>query len=323
MNLIKAIKNYGMVYCIDAFLVKTRIKKELSFKSKLTIQKYLKSLPNDLYPKMLQERFKNITGLTLNLDNPQSFNEKIQWLKLFDSTSLKTLYADKYQVRKVIGEKIGEKYLIPIIGGAWQNAKNIDFSELPQQFVLKCNHGSGMNIIVKDKSKIDKEKIIRQLNRWLKIDYAFFWQFCDLELHYSSIPPVIYAEKYIQEIDGNLHDYKIHCFNGKPIYIEVISDRDYTSHQALESWYDTNWQKQQFTDGVYPNNPQDIKRPRCLDEMLTISNILSSEFKYARIDLYEVNGQVLFGEITFTPGSGTYKWNPQEANQILGQHIII
>lgn len=321
MQFIKAIKNYGIIYCIDSILVNAKLKKELSFSSKIKIQNYLKSIPNKEYPKILKKRFKNITGEELNLENPQTFNEKIQWLKIYDSTPQKTLYADKYLVRKEIKEKIGSKYLIPIIGEAWENANDIDFFKLPDKFVLKCNHGSGMNIIIKDKNKINQQKIKKKLNRWLQMDYAFFWQFCDLELHYSKIHPIIYAEKFIEEMDGNLHDYKIHCFNGIPHYIEVISDRNLKTHTALEVWYDINWKKQNFTDGVYAMNDKDIIKPDCLNEMINIAKTLSKDFMYARVDLYIIKGRIYFGEITFTSGSGTYGWNPKNTNIELGKLI--
>ncbi len=263
--------------------------------------------PED-YPRLLKDQFKIVTGEDLNLNNPQSFNEKIQWLKLNDSTPLKTRLADKYRVREWIAEKIGEKYLIPILG-AWESFDDIDFESLPDCFVLKCNHGSGMNMVVKEKSNLDKEMAKMQFNEWMGKNYAF----CHgLELHYKDIPRKIIAEEYVEQMDANLLDYKIHVFNGEPKIIQIIGDRDLVNHKAKECFLTPEWIQQELmyhTYDMYDNVPA---KPYNLDEMLKIARLLGNDFRYVRVDLYDLNGDIKFGEMTFTPMSGFGRWNGDE-----------
>ena len=188
------------------------------------------------YPRLLKLRYKASTGEDLNLDNPKTFNEKIQWLKLYDSTPLKTRLADKYLVRDWIKEKIGEEYLVPLIG-VWDKFDDIDFDALPKQFALKCNHSSGMNIIVTDKSKMNFAETKEKFDKWLKTNYAFVG---GLELHYKNIPPKIIAEKYLKS-DGGLIDYRFYCMNGKPVQCWV--DKFSGTPDHVREIFDMNWKK--------------------------------------------------------------------------------
>lgn len=250
------------------------------------------------------------------IDNPETFNDKVQWLKLHDSTSLKTKCADKYLVREYVSKIIGDKYLIPLLG-VWDRAEDIDFNKLPEKFVLKSNHGSGQIIVVKDKNKLNIEETIKKCNQWLERPFGY----PGMEIHYFKIPRKIIAEKLIEEMDGNLHDYKIYCFNGVPKFIEVIGDRDLKRHTGYEAFYDVKWNKTIINSGVYPEYQGNLSKPKTLNEMLEISKLLSKDFKYVRVDLYEIKGKVLFGELTFTPASGTDKWTPESANLELGKLI--
>ncbi|MDE6664038.1 MAG: glycosyltransferase [Lachnospiraceae bacterium] len=259
------------------------------------------------------------TGKKLNLANPSTFNEKIQWMKLNDSTPLKTTLADKYLARNWVKDKIGDQYLIPLLG-VWDKFDDINIDELPEAFVLKANHGCGWNVIVKEKEKADWNKIKENFDYWMSLNFAF--SSMGFQMHYRDIPPKIIAEKYIESEDGNLYDYKIHCFNGKPEYIHLIGDRKYNTHQAKEAFYNTKWELQSFTSGVYSRYETGIERPENLDEMLRIAEVLSQGLIYVRVDLYELdNGEIKFGEMTFTPGSGFYQWMPPGTDIMWGEKI--
>ena len=254
------------------------------------------------------------TGEKLNLENPKTFNEKIQWLKLYDSTPEKTRLADKYLVRDWVKEKIGEEYLIPLLG-VWDKFDDINFDELPKQFVLKCNHGSGYNIIVKDKSKLDIEDARKKINKWLNEDFAFK----GFEMHYSSIQRKIIAEKYIENDNNDLYDYKFWCFDGKMKYIQFLSERN--TDGLKMAFYDKDWNKQNFVYS-HPMDTKIITKPDNLDTMIQLAEKLASGMNHVRVDFYRLNnGIIYFGEMTFTSCSGVCKFNPEIANLQLGNLI--
>ncbi len=228
--------------------------------------------PLDKLKLYLKVWFFKKTGEILNLDNPKTFNEKIQWLKLYDSTPLKTRLADKYLVREWIKEKIGEEYLIPILG-VWDKFDDIDFNKLPERFVLKGNHGCAYNYIVKDKSKMDIEDARKKFNKWMKRNYA---QNGGLELHYKDIPPKIVAEAYIEDSNKELNDFKIMCFNGKPQYIWIDQGR-FTNR--TENIYNTKWELQPFLL-TYPNSKEEVPPPQNLDKMFELAEILAKDFRW-------------------------------------------
>lgn len=261
------------------------------------------------YPRLLKAIFKYNTGKTLNLNYPITFNEKIQWIKLYDNSLIKTKLADKYLVREWIKEKIGKKYLISLIG-VWNSFDEIDFDSLPDSFVLKCNHGSEMTYIIKDKNKLDKNIAKTIFDYWMSINYSFN----SLELQYFGIPRKIIAEEYIEPQNGNLFDYKIHMFNGVPKIIQVIGDRNLLEHTAKECFFSPEWIPQQMKNHTFETYEIPPERPANLDEMLEISRILSKGFKYVRVDLYNIDGQLKFGEMTFTPVSGFSKWSEDIQN---------
>lgn len=275
------------------------------------------SAKTEEYPGLLSQIYGMKFGKKLNLENPKTFNEKIQWMKLYDSTPLKTKLADKWKVRKWVAGKIGEQYLIPLLG-IWDNFSEIDLDSLPDSFVLKANHGSGMNLIIKNKRTTDWKEAKEKMDGWLSYNFAFM---AGLELQYRNIMPKIIAEQYIRTKSGNLYDYKIHCFNGKPIYIQLIGNRDLSSHTAKEAFYDTGWNLQPFTY-TYPQYKTPKKPPENLNEMLYLAEKLSEGFAYVRVDFYELDdGGLKFGEMTFTPASGMDRWNPKIADRLLGSLI--
>lgn len=259
-------------------------------------------------------------GHFLDLDNPVTFNEKIQWLKVNGDLQCMAKLADKYLVKQFVEEKLGSSYLVKLLG-VWDNANEINFDKLPNKFVLKCNHGCGYNIIVKDKYKINIDEIKQKLNYWMKEDYGHKGAF---EIHYSLIKHKIIAEEYIEQMDGGLYDYKVHCFNGIPRFIQLIGDRDIERHDGRQVVLDTGWNIQEWTFGDYPRYEKKIESPECLKELIEVAKILSKDIIYVRVDLYIIDGQIKVGEMTFTPAGGYYKYNSDwtpRVNYMLGKFI--
>jgi hypothetical protein len=263
------------------------------------------------YPNILCEWYRKNVGKKLDLDNPLTFNEKIQWLKLYDTSPLKSCLSDKYMSRQWIAERIGEKYLVPLLG-VWNNFDEIDFNILPRQFVLKATHGCGWNIVVKDKSKLNKLKAKRKFDLWLNMNFTYI---NGLELQYRDIEPKIIAEQYIEDNTGELPDYKFLCFNGEPKYLWVWID----SRDGTKNIYDLDWKLQPFTI-EYPNGKR-FEKPNNFDEMIHIAEILSDGFPHVRVDLHNANSKIYFGEMTFTSYSGIVKIQPEEWDRRLGDMI--
>lgn len=267
-----------------------------------------------MYGQELKAWYIRNTGKILNLDHPRSFNEKIQWLKLFDTTKLKTDLSDKYTVREYVRKRIGEQYLIPMYG-VWNDFTQIDFSELPDQFVLKCNHGSGWNAIVRDKKAIDYKKMCSKFNGWLATNYAFQAGF---EMQYMDIKPRIIAEEYIAEMDGEIYDYRFYCFNGTPVYVWVDKGSGTSNHQR--TIYDIDWKQQDYKVSYPYIVPAPVK-PDNYDGMVECAKRLCESFIFVRVDLYSIEGKIYFGEMTFTPQSGIGKWENDEIDRHYGDLI--
>ena len=270
----------------------------------------LKFIPDELYLKMI---FKAEMGYTLNLQHPQTYNEKLQWIKLYDRKPEYTIFADKYRVRDYISQTIGEKYLIPLIG-VYKQPLDIPWKKLPDKFVIKCNHASGTNIICRDKSKLDINQVEKQLREWLKLNA--FWG--GREWCYKDITPCIICEEFIGSDDGVIpDDYKIMCFNGMPKLIQVHHDR-YGNHTL--DFMDENWKKTGIVQGP-PNSIGEVPKPKVFEEMMGIAKKLSKDMYYSRIDLYVVDGLIKFGEITMYPTSGFCAFADLKTDQLLGQWI--
>lgn len=277
--------------------------------------KFYSNFNKESYPKLIKKWYKRHTGEILDLENPENYTQKIQWLKIYDSTQIKADLSDKYKVREWVSGKIGDKYLIPLIAGPIYDAKNIDFDKLPDKFVIKTNHSSGWNIIVKDKKKINKKRIVKILNEWLKLDYAFK---AGLELHYSLIKPCIIIEKYIENVNDDLTDYKFLCFDGKPYYCWIDVGR-YKDHKR--NVYNMNWELQPWNQHIYGNSNELIEKPKNFDKMIELATKLSAGFNHVRVDFYNIDGKILFGEMTFTNGSGKELIFPKEYNTKLGKML--
>lgn len=275
---------------------------------------YIKSICEDDYPEELQEWFYRVTGTALNLKNPKTFNEKIQWLKIYDNSYLKTKLADKYCSRDYIKNVIGAKYLVPLIA-SYDKFEDINFDVLPNRFVMKANHGCGMNIIVKDKFNLNIEEVKAKFQKWLNTNYAFAY---GLELQYRDIKPRITIEKYIDELSDDLHDYRFYCFGGKPYHVWVDIKSGTNEHRR--TIFNMKWEKVDLK-ATWPPIEYDIQKPINFDKMVEIATKLSKPFKFVRVDLYNIGGKIYVGELTFTPQSGTIKWDPYYYNTIYGDHL--
>ena len=263
---------------------------------------------NKMY-KTLQDLYEH-WGLDDDIRCPETFTGKINWLKINGDLTNMAKLADKHKVKSWVREKIGEKYVIKTLG-VWKDVDDIDFDSLPNQFVFKANQGSNLNYIVRDKSKENWNELKHILDEWL--DKSLGWY--GLEIHYLGIPRRIIAEEYITQLDGNLLDYKVHCFNGEPAFIEVIGDRDLEKHTGMQANYDFEWKRFDWTFEDYPAYPNELPKPAKLNEIYKVSKKLCEGFEYVRVDLYIIEDCIKFGEMTFTPGNGRHpykgSWNRQ------------
>lgn len=252
-------------------------------------------------------RFKKNNGYKCNFNEPSTFNEKVQWIKLNYYDPNYIMCADKFKVRQYIASCIGEAYLAPCIG-IYDSVAEIDLDKLPTQFVMKPTHGFGEVLICKDKSQLNWKKESRKMKGWLKenqYDMTGEWQ-------YKEIKPKIICEALLEE---NIKDYKFFCFNGEPKYIQVDYDR-FINHKR--QMFDINWNRIACSL-CYPSDTQPIQRPKKLEEMLAICKVLSSTFEFVRVDLYSCKDKIYFGELTFTPGDGMDKFIPYAWDEKFGQ----
>lgn len=272
-------------------------------------------LPDKLY---LSLEFRYRLGYWIDWKNPKSFSEKLQWLKINDRRPEYTIMVDKYLAKKYAADKIGEKFIIPTLG-VWNSADEIDFDQLPNQFVLKCNHNSGGLVICKDKSELNFIEVKEKLNKALKQNFYQMGR----EWPYKNVPKKIIAEKYMKdERQGNdLRDYKFYCFNGKPKYCQVISNRN--TSETID-FFDMDWKHQEFTGLQIPHHPFskiNIQQPQMFSEMKQAAELLSQHIRFVRVDFYEINGVMMFGEMTFYPASGFGELKPSKWNESFGEML--
>lgn len=249
----------------------------------------------------LRRKFRICMGKELDLENPKTFNEKLQWLKLYNRRSEYTMLVDKFLVRDYIREKLGEAYLIPLLG-AWDDPDEIDFESLPDRFVLKCNHNSGVGMyICRDKSQMDVEKVKKELRRGLAQDYYLTGR----EWPYKDVPRKIICEKFMSDEPGasDFTDYKFFCFDGKVDSVMVCLER--SSGNTKFYFFDQKWELKRLNiRGKNAPEGFTIPKPACMDDMFRIAAELSEGHPFVRVDLYQSNGQIYFGELTFFPDSG-------------------
>lgn len=274
-----------------------------------------------LHNKMSDEAFlktlyRNHLGKELNLDSPTTYNEKIQWLKIHDRKPEYTMMVDKVGVKSYVADKIGEQYIIPTIG-VWDKFDEIDFDKLPNRFVLKTTHDSGGVVICKDKNTFNIKSARKTLNKFLKRKYYQLKR----EWPYKDVKPRIICEEYMEDSrTSELRDYKFFCFSGKAKMIFIASDRQNKSEETKFDFFDMEYNHLPFTNG-HPNAKVLPERPQCFSEMRRLAEILSENIPHVRVDFYEVDGRVYFGELTFSHWSGLVAFDPEEWDTTIGSWI--
>lgn len=267
--------------------------------------------------KYLSRKYELVFGKKLNLENPQTFNEKLQWLKIYDHNPQYTALVDKYAVKRYVAEVMGAQYVIPTLG-VWNHFDEIDFDALPEQFVLKCTHDSGGLVICKNKGEMDKAAAKKKLEKSLKRNYYLSGR----EWPYKDVPPRIIAEKYMSDgIHEELRDYKLMCFNSKVKATFVCTDR-FSEDGLKVTFYDASWKRMPF-ERHYPASKTEIEKPKSYEEMVKLAERVSQGIPFVRVDFYEIAGKPYFGEITFSPGSGFEKFYPEEVDETLGSWLKI
>ena len=262
----------------------------------------------------LRLMFRLRMGKKLSLDNPKTFCEKLQWLKLYDHNPLYTTLVDKIEVKKYVESVIGPDHIIKTIR-CWESFDEIDFDVLPEQFVLKCNHDSGGLCIVRDKSLFNVKEAKKTIDRSLRRSFYKNYR----EWAYKGISPKVFAEEYLDAGEEGLTDYKFFCFNGEPKFINV-SRFEHTDDEEI-SFYSLDWKETPFQRVDHKRLSIVPSRPHCLDEMIEISRKLSNGIPFVRVDLYENNDKVYFGEMTLCPSAGFAKYGPENWNETLGDWI--
>lgn len=271
--------------------------------------------PDKLY---LQLMFRLKMGKRLNLKYPKSFSEKLQWLKLYNRRPEYIIMVDKVKVKEYVSSVIGEQYIIPTLG-VWSDPDLIDFEALPEQFVLKCNHNSGTGMyICKDKRKMDVEKVKAELRKGLKENYFL----TNREWPYKDVPRRILAEKYIEPTPNinDLPDYKLLCFDGEVKAMFIAKDRNKGDHYVKFDFFDADFNHLPFTNG-HPNAEVLPQKPRMFEEMKRLASQLSKGIPHVRIDFYEVNDKIYFGEMTFFHWSGLMPYEPEEWDYKIGEWL--
>ena len=256
-------------------------------------------------------------GYPLNLDTPQTFSEKMQWLKLYDRHPEYTKMVDKVNAKQWLAERIGGKYIIPTLG-IWERAEDIDFNRLPEQFVIKCNHNSGKGMFIcRDKKSINVERVRSGLAKGLKQNYYLQSR----EWPYKNVNRQIIVEQYLSADDGDLKDYKFFCFGGVPKMCQVIKGRE--TNMVID-FFDMDWRHQPFHEPrEYPFSDEPIAQPTRFNEMKQLASILSKGYPFLRVDFYEVDGRVYVGELTFYPTSGMGGFEPNEWDLRFGEWISL
>lgn len=263
---------------------------------------------------MIKIQYRLATGKSLNLHTPTRFTEKIQWYKLYYRDPLLVKCSDKYAVRDYISQKGLMDILVPLYG-VYDKAEDIDFRELPDKFVLKTNNGSHTNILCDNKEKLNKQETIKTLNQWLTKRSSKLGR----EWSYYDIQPKIVCEKLLdKDMNNDLIDYKFFCFNGEPFYLHVITERFLPGGPKL-GLYDLDFNKLPYRrpDIALINN--EVEKPKNFERMIEIARILSKDFPHVRVDLYNIDGQIYFGELTFYSGSGYKIYVPEEFDFIVGE----
>jgi hypothetical protein len=275
------------------------------------------SIDTEKYIDKMVSFVKRVSGLDINLKNPVTIQDKLCWLNIYEPMKLKTKCADKLLLHEYCKEKLGVDLCIPVIK-VYNNTSEINWDELPDKFVIKCNHGSGMNIIVKDKSKLDRNGSIYLLNKWMNTDFSMVNGF---EAHYHDIERKIFVEEYMNDGHETLYDYKFWCFNGDPKFYTI---NDGNGHGAWMKFYDIDNNELQYKRTDFLSEPTCVlSSPYHFKDMVKYAKILSEHFKFVRVDFYEINGNVYLGELTFTPGAMAFKFKSHKDHTNIGNMLSL
>lgn len=294
--------------------------------------KFIKALHNPLYlfggivgklsryikndKQYISLRYFAAMGKRMNWDNPQTYNEKLQWLKLYDHKPIYSTMVDKYEAKKYVANIIGDKYIIPTLA-VYDKVEDIDFDALPNKFVLKCTHDSGGLVICRDKSKLDKKAALKKLKKRMNGNY-YYWK---REWPYKNIKPRIIAEQYMEDDQfHDLRDYKFFCFDGEMKVLFIATERHLKNEETKFDFFDADYVHLNIRNG-HPNASQPPAKPKTFEEMKKLAGILSKNIPQLRVDFYEVNGKAYFGELTFFHWSGMVPFDPPEWDMIFGQWI--
>ena len=278
------------------------------------MKKILRYLPDKVY---IQLQFLYHFRRFPNLKNPQTYNEKLQWLKLYDRKPEYTTMVDKNEVKQYVANKIGEQYIIPTLG-VWNSFDEIDFEKLPNQFVLKCTHDSGSIVICRDKSNFDLPQAKLKLENGLSHNGYWYGR----EWPYKNVTPKIIAEQYLEDKTfGELRDYKFFCFGGKVKMMFIATERQSLAETKFD-FYDRDFNHLDLRNG-HPNATIPPSKPKKFDEMINLAEKLSEDVPHLRVDFYEVDGNIYFGELTFSHWSGMCPFEPEEWDKVLGSWITL
>lgn len=266
--------------------------------------------------KYLKIKYYLKTGKRLNLDNPKTFNEKLQWLKVYDRKDIYTTMVDKYEAKQYVANIIGNEYIIPTLG-IYDKFEQIDFDQLPNQFVIKCTHDSGCIVIVRNKNNIDRKKIEKKIKKCLKRN--FFWN--SREWPYKNVKPRIIIEKYMEDkINKSMQDYKFFCFDGEP-KLMYLSEGFENHSTATMSFFDMNFKETDCKRSDYKLFQYKPQKPKNFELMKKFAGLLSKDIPHLRVDFYEINGKLYFGELTFSTCAGFIPFESEKWDVIMGKWI--
>jgi len=313
------LENGRKVYCIFGIKIKlSNIDNLFLSQSKLNYME--KDRLDDAKVKEIAVHiFEEKLGYTPNLDHPQSMNEKIFWMKLHYHNPLVTKCCDKFAVKEYVAEKWGDGHTIPTIQ-SWNSADEIDFSVLPEKFVLKVNWSSGYNIIVKNKEELDQEKARETVRHWMLPQQNSYYQ--TFNWGYKKMQPIVYAEQYMEQIDGQLYDYKFYCCNGKAKFLFIATNR-HEEGKLTYDFFDMDFNHLNLHYGGRAHSDKVLHKPRFYEEMIRSAELLAEPFPFVRVDFYETSDRFYVGEMTFYSGGGILPFEPREWDYKLGDLIDI
>lgn len=293
--------------------LKKKLKNPWTIADSLARRGYFDRMSDQMYLKIV---YRARMGEKLNLKNPVSFNQKLQWLKLHDRRGEYPAMVDKQLAKEYVSGRIGAEYIIPTLG-VWNSFDEIDFDALPDRFVLKCTHDSGGLAICRDKNSFDRAAVREKIERSLRRNFYLHGR----EWPYKEIKPRIIAEEYMENSDGSdLSDYKLHCFNGKMKLVLVCRDR-YSDDGLTEDFFSETWEHLPIRRPTIPNSKREIPCPETFQKMIALAEELSAGIPFLRVDFYEISGRIYFGELTFFPASGMSRFVPDEWDNIIGGWI--